>query len=594
MKDISEILEREDRVVKLPDHIGQKYDKSTKTGSWVTSGAEELKEDMEYLKSWKVYGDLMSKQPGGIFAGLRDPTATLALLGGYIRLPVDPLGDALTSLNGITKSIGYDFLSQNKGTVPIPPHFSGENMGLFKWSVDTMKNRTPKLLGIEGVRTRPNYGAILISRTNSGEVNKLINKLTEDAFKKEFEKGRTPFKLPKSKEYEKLVRLYETKKKPPKTPKSLLETIKDRVIDEMTGTIDKYGTEGYKVLENKAEIDRGVSHWKRVESDYFNFNDPYESSIYKFEENSTFENVISKLNSEGFLSSYRDFSGFEMGSDHLWSIKLLPYPYDDDDVQAFKEMGRKSITPPLPCYVLPNMWRETRVTTSSAEHDGIRSKVIQIGRKWIAKALDVEEGSIPEETIVDELSNAVPFSFSHNTPVLSYDLTLGSMKPESLRLFNGGSSEFFAGMSYNAVMSMSILDDVYGSMKKYMNTYINAAYDIDTHSLAPYYSMAFQIELTILRAGGQINHRHKFIGVPFEYTPRFDGSQDSNETRIDLTFGIIGYKYPKKGKGTELYINNMGGRASIDKTDLGKEKKFSLGSLTWGDITLNMGQNVDS
>ena len=113
MKDISEILEKEDRVVKLPDHVGQKYDKSTKTGSWVTSGADELKEDMEYLKSWKVYGELMSKQPGGIFAGLRDPTATLALLGGYLRLPVGPVGDILTYLNGITKSFGYYFLDQN-------------------------------------------------------------------------------------------------------------------------------------------------------------------------------------------------------------------------------------------------------------------------------------------------------------------------------------------------------------------------------------------------------------------------------------------------------------------------------------------------
>ena len=150
-----------------------------------------------------------------------------------------------------------------------------------------------------------------------------------------------------------------------------------------------------------------------------------------------------------------------------------------------------------------------------------------------------------------------------------------------------------AGMSYNAMMSISILDDVYGSMKKYMATFINSAYDIVTNSMAPYYAIAFQLELIILRAGGQINYHHKFIGVPTEYTIRHSGSQDTTEEgRVDLTFGIIGYKTPKLGLDRNVYPGQMGGRAK-QKTDDGLEKNFSLGNLTWRDITLKMGQDVN-
>lgn len=136
------------------------------------------------------------------------------------------------------------------------------------------------------------------------------------------------------------------------------------------------------------------------------------------------------------------------------------------------------------------------------------------------------------------------FSFS-NLPALSYDLNLGTIKTESIKLFNGSTSEIFMGMNFNATLNVSILDDVYNSMYKYMCKYINCVYDVHTSSIAPYYSAAFEIWLTIFSStGSRITHAFKFIGIPIEFTPRLDGQQDPNECRVDITFGIIGFIDP--------------------------------------------------
>ena len=426
--------------------------------------------------------------------------------------------------------------------------------------------------------------------------------------KKEFEKGREPFKLPLSSESDKPIKIYESKgsssggdqKSDPS--KSLLSNFVSNSLkyakEEAANSIKPSGIDGTGVINRTAPVDKGSKQWKRIQSDYFVYDDPYDSSS-KIQYFSTFGEAIEDLRGRGLLSSYKDIAGFEMGSDHLWKIKILPYPYDKDDVQMFSSLGRTSVVPPLPCYSLPDMWKESSKTDSSiagkikgfvgniTKESGPKLSINTPNMSVIGKGI----GGMMNSLNSGGGDGGTIFSFSHNPPVLSYDITVGSMRADSMRLFNGSSSEVMAGMSYNALMSISILDDVYGSMKKYMSTFINAAYDINTNSMAPYYSIAFQLELIILRAGGQVNYHHKFIGVPTEYTVRHSGSQDTTEeNRVDLTFGIIGYKTPT-GASRQVYYNDMGGRAK-DKTIGGNEKSFSLGKLKWRDITFKMGQGV--
>ena len=57
---------------------------------------------------------------------------------------------------------------------------------------------------------------------------------------------------------------------------------------------------------------------------------------------------------------------------------------------------------------------------------------------------------------------------------------------------------------------------------------------------APYYACAFDIRLYVFRSGKQINHAIKLIGIPIDYPIKLEGSQDPNESRVDITFSIIG------------------------------------------------------
>lgn len=609
-KSLAEVFKIENKVVKIPKHMGQNY----VLNNVASNAIDKIKDSPVRDVIKKATGIDIKKLPSG-----KD---ILKSIENVRKNPVQALwniaNDVLNPKEEKNKDAQEKVVEKvDKKAVEIPVnHNEGRPTG-----------------GEVNGRDRPDYGKILggvngkvndqdadTSKLISGIINGVSDKKEKEKGvegnpdKKEFEKGRTPFSLPKSNEGDKIMKIYESLGSSDVGKKNI-GNLADYAKDNVSRT-SSIGSKG--VLDRTAPVDKKSKQWKRVASDYFAYNDPYSSSsvVHEF---STFNEAVQDLRSRGLLSSYRDIAGFEMGSDHMWKIRILPYPYEEDDVEVFKSLGRTSVVPPLPVYRLPNYWKETDKTSSggtvqerlTSEASGIlgsdgKAKKLSINIPSLLDGVplinDIKDNGLisginnaaSSEGKSGEIKNGKIFSFSHNPPVLSYDITLGTIRADSLRLFNGSSSEVMAGMSYNAMMSMSILDDVYGSMKKYMASFINAAYDINTNSMAPYYSIAFQIELIILRAGGQINYHHKFIGVPIEYTVRHSGSQETTEeSRVDLNFGIIGYKTPSSGKKREVYTGNMGGRA-VAKTKNGLEKAFSLSNLRWGDIQVKMGQDGSS
>lgn len=596
-KSLAEVFKLENKVVKLPKHRGPNYRVQNGVATLIDHASDRFGDLIKKTIKKKI-GIEVKKIPSG-----RDIVKSIENIR---KNPLQALGNIVNDIinpkapkNTDKKEKISERIEKESIKVPVN-HNEGRPSG-----------------GSVGDRDRPDYGKLLggvNASQDDGLTNKLICNITDDKKKekeegvegsddkKEFEKGRYPFKLPLSNEADKPVKIYDSKGSSGDTldpSKSLVSNLQSTGLSEAKNSIKPNGIDGTGVLNRTAAVDTNSKLWNRLKNDYFIYNDPYDSSVQPQGFNS-FSEAVEDLRSRGLLSSYKDFAGFEMGSDHMWKIRILPYPYDQEDVAVFNSLGRTSVVPPLPCYTLPNMWKESDKSDSSIKGyaNGLIRKHTDITPNRLS--INVPHGSPGLTGVYSSISGgpstsngATVFSFSHNPPVLSYDITVGAIRADSLRLFNGSSAEVMAGMSYNAMMSISILDDVYGSMKKYMATFINSAYDIVTNSMAPYYAIAFQLELIILRAGGQINYHHKFIGVPTEYTIRHSGSQDTTEEgRVDLTFGIIGYKTPKLGLDRNVYPGQMGGRAK-QKTDDGLEKNFSLGNLTWRDITLKMGQDVN-
>lgn len=578
-KSISDIFKRNNEVVKLPSNTGENFDSETRTGSWVSSGIGAYKEDVTG-RAWKILGDTLSK-----YEQFRNnPGAVLQLINGVVPRPVSETNEVTYSKRSTAENIGRNIAGKlgiwesGSGAVPIPPYMSQEDGALVQWAAKTIIGAASTALG---GRVRPNYELIFRSRTNSGLLNKSIDALTGDYLKKEFEKGRYPFKLPNSMDNDKAANIYSNYDE--SGPTSIWGAVKKAVTTYLAG--DNTGNNARDIIYNKQMVNLNV---KRLESQYLMVNDPYDGQFSIGA--STFSEAIEALKGGGYLAGYQDYAGFEIGSNHQWKIEIYPYPHEYDDIENYSTLGRKSCTPPLPVYFLPNLWKEKdSIESCLPKSTGLSGQLLNdltndVCKDIVKQVVPIMDDVTSPDVAAEIAKNNVMFSFSRNTPVLSYDLNFGTIKTESLKLFNGNSVEIFAGMNYNATMNMSILDDIYCSMYKYMMLYINSVYDIKTHSMAPYYNCAFQINLKIFRSGGQVNHSFKFIGIPIEFTPRFDGQQEPNEARVDITFGIIGF-IPQPSGGKFLYPDNMGGRSGVDSKDT---KQLDLGSLTWDDIQVKM------
>lgn len=281
---------------------------------------------------------------------------------------------------------------------------------------------------------------------------------------------------------------------------------------------------------------------------YFKYGyrgDPY-NDIKSMDPNGyhiSLNDVIHNIRSQHIESDYHILSGFEIGSNHDWMIRLAPY------------IGpRGTCVPPLPCYMLPrnavmgsdksNANSKTGFNSSSisSAKASLRNHAKKISNKVYAKIAERIGTTATELEQSDGKGNF--FSFGHDCPCLTYNFNIGTIKTDQLKLWNGDTLDTFNGMNYHMTLNMSVLDDLFGSFTKYWNSYINECYNPTNSSMAPYWASLFVIELIIFRTGKQINWHYKLIGSPIEWSPSFTGEQSPNEMRVDITFGIVGIIQP--------------------------------------------------
>lgn len=547
----------------------------------------------------------------------------------------------------------------------LPPDMSSDDMQAVLGFVDVIAGESGKT-NYATLKLMLNPAAKLVKGKGVGSqilgagINAAAKVIGNDAIKQEFEKSRVPIALPNHKDTEMLQYTWNLES----SPKSQLmgdsfRPTKDKWYSKAAAAIANIGEKailnalvpgfynsGYPAVGVVNSSLRG-GPWDTPmlgdsigpnfnsvsgpeESDYLHYNDPINgveedcSSIYDY---------LNKLNNNKLLTGYKDYAGFEIGSNHDWMIKIYPYPHDQKDVITFRDLKRFTCVPPLPYYGLPNMW-STVEDVSDIRLAGRKPSTGSKNKKWspfksgkstfskiaasvgnaVANSVknwatdkynalvmgDTKNDISANQLYTDEYEikgrvnrEGVHYvSFGEYCPALSYDLNMGSPRTEDVKLFNGSSMQVMHGMQYNMTLNVSILDDVYHSMQKYMNQYYNCVYDLSESSMAPYYACAFDIRLYIFRSGKQINHALKLIGIPIDYPVKHSGSQDPDEARVDITFSIIGAgEVPR----TKVYGNS----SRLTNTDSIAEDSYgctnstnSTSRLLWDDVIVRARGNM--
>lgn len=249
------------------------------------------------------------------------------------------------------------------------------------------------------------------------------------------------------------------------------------------------------------------------------YGGPFSGSVaYSDEANSEIYSVSSFETTTGIRTGYRNWYGFEPGSDHLWVVQLYPYKgpgtgnVPGPDLRTVSPT-QKTYTPDLPSYYLP--------------------EILFSGHADMNKGITDDQNPKWRE-----------FSFSDDLPCLSYNLQYGSMQSKQVGLFNGSSFNMPMGFSYNLNFGMDILDDRTDSFRKYMNSYINATYSESKGAIARYDQSAFLIRLTILESEFKVKHEFRLIGVPINYTPQYDGNSSPDLNTVHIDFSIVGQVLP--------------------------------------------------
>jgi len=607
-KELIQQLDMGGKIIDLPDKENQE---KLKTGS-----IEDLPEgislkDRAILSSYSLIGDALRK------ANVTDPVQARILISKALQnqQPVKrPIDDKSISIDG--KKINFDYAKASEKIVKMKSYLFSDASDAIGAAINLGTDILGHALSTGDKRYRTKYELInlvlnnpLMSNEITGGLGRLALGLStgsDNFLDLEFDKSRQSPHLPKHKivsangkepkDFNSKVSFYELEK--PKTDLSsrgnLRDTMKNIATDIAKNVLG--ATDGDTELIPAKQILYNTLKLKEnnlIKNKYFNFTDPY--SLTEVDKNiDTIGKMQGWLKEYGYLSGYNDLAGFEIGSDHQWRIQIYPYPHEEIDIEAFGRMGRTSCTPGLPYYYLPNFWdtNKLRITGSTKDykHDFDflgESRKLETDHYVTAPIAATKPNDVDAYHLDENLGSL--FSYSDYTPVLNYDLNIGTLKTESLRLFNGSQVEIFAGMTYNVTMNMSILDDAYGSMYKYMQYYINCVYDMQEQGLAAYYSCAFQINLIIFRSAYKIKHEFKLIGVPIEYTPRLSGSQDANESRIDITFGIIGFIPPRKNFTTNSFIESN----RVGKNPDSNKIWTNTNEIKWSDIGLRIGKMYD-
>jgi hypothetical protein len=545
--------------------------------------------DAEFERNCKIVADTLGKYK----QWKNDPEGYISLLGGLVQ---PKLTGTLAQMADNLNFLRYE----STDIVRMPKYMQYEDQKTLSTALNAIKTTLGNVTG----QVSTNYDLLRSVYDNDvrdgGTVAKRVAKgimqtLGKDMLKKEFEKSRLSPALPAS-----LAQgsMYQVSGKNGTLGGAILGSLWDMVSG-------KGDIKGGDVIYNQAKI----SEDSRA-ANYTKFADPYLGGNAK-KLGDTIADVQKFLSDAGYMAGYKDYAGFELGSNHLWKTEIYPYKSKHGD----------TCTPPLPAYYLPALWTTSDRYDSSRPKSDILLNALNLNwdyeiQKTVARLEPNEVKDLSDKFVNNLISNLSArlgfksssnraignewrqFSFSRNCPVVSYDLNFGTMRTEAQQLFNGSAIEIFSGMQYNATLNLSIIDDVYQSMHKYWTHYINSIYDINTHSIAPYYNMAFEIVLTIFRSAYKINQKYRFIAVPIEYTPRLDGQQDPTEARIDMTFGIIGLIQPD-GKSKNLYRDENISRGQSVNTRYGmpaadNEVQYTdqdPSELTWQDIMINMGNN---
>lgn len=497
------------------------------------------------------------------------------------------------------KLLGSNLTNDYELIKMIPSDHRDEIMGAYN-AVKNLLNKKKKT-SYDLLRLLLNPGGKFVKGSELGSqllstgLNKVSSIAGNDIIKKEFEKSRGPIRLPNHRDKELLQPTWFSEsaskgKISLKDAKNNLAKIATNVLKNAIGIESEPGIDSNLVINSSStggmwdipmiSDDRGMFLNRGKSGPAYNEYTRYDDPLSNSESFTDIQSYLQRLNQEGLLTGYKDYAGFEIGSNHDWMIKIYPYPHDEADKQKFNALGRFTCVPPLPYYGLPNMWylhdditdirRNAIINDSSSSKSwspfkggkskfskaaaAIGNSVANSAKHWLE---DRYNGLVNGDTKNDITANQIftdefdvtkqidragvgYVSFGEYCPALSYDLNYGSPKTEDVRLFNGSSMQVIHGMQYNITLNVSILDDVYHSMQKYMNQYYNCIYDLGGSSMAPYYACAFDIRLYVFRSGKQINHAIKLIGIPIDYPIKLEGSQDPNESRVDITFSIIG------------------------------------------------------
>jgi hypothetical protein len=270
-----------------------------------------------------------------------------------------------------------------------------------------------------------------------------------------------------------------------KSGKLINEVLPQKSLKDRPPYVNLYGdiVDIKRMMEGKQPFKNGelTKKYKSISTPYNpvkSVNSPEEAIKY----------VTGTLHATVGYKEYNDkLSGFEPGTDNQWDIQLKPYIPDSGI----------TFTPELPSYRVPKITADGNISSTQ-------------------------------------------FSFGANCPCLEYNLQFGNLSQRDIKLFNGSQFQFTAGFSYDMVLSLEILDDVYKSFHKYMNKYINSTYNLATNEVAPYNQSAFEITLILFRSGYQVNYMMKLIGIPINYTPILSGQSEPNTNQVHLDFSIIG------------------------------------------------------
>jgi hypothetical protein len=254
----------------------------------------------------------------------------------------------------------------------------------------------------------------------------------------------------------------------------------------------------------------GDQQGRRVDVNYRNLNYPYLGNIKTVDSPSE---VIHFLEAHNLSFSYKYWTGYELGTDNIWAIKL----------RRFKG---KHLVPKLPRIAYVYSYAENK-----------------------------NEDSLSVRAL------------GEYCPCISYSLNIGNSGAKQIPLINGASFSIPMPFQYNMTIGLDLVDDVYKSWYNFMCNYMNAIYDVKSNSILPFTESAIEIELSIFRPGFLMNYRLRMYAIPTNFNNSLMGEAEAQVNTVHIDFSIIGIHYPVN-KNSAFFSNENDANGSANKNAL--------------------------